>query len=363
MKSLSNQTKEQTTDQPYVVQRSFDDFDLHATLRMRLAEKGYDKPTEIQDRSYEAISDGTDFLGMAQTGTGKTAAFLLPLANRLLQKPFKTLVIVPTRELAGQIQVEFKSLTKGLDLFSTCLIGGTNLGKDISNLKKKNHLIIGTPGRLVDLSDRGILNLDEFNVLVLDEFDRLLDMGFSKDINKLVGAMRNKQQTLLFSATIEKHQQALIDNLLKTPKVVKINTGRNTTDTVDQKFINVTEGQDKFDVLNEMLLHTDFTKVLVFAETKRAVSKLCKGLNKNGIRADEIHGNKTQNYRQNALNKFKKGKVKVLVATDVAARGLDIDNVTHVINYQIPQTVDSYIHRVGRTGRAGKSGKAYTFVN
>lgn len=363
MKSLSIQPEQAIDEDKYEVTKSFNDFGIHKPLRAILHQKEYTRPTEIQERSFDSISSGKDFLGIAQTGTGKTAAFLIPLINRMIQEHFKVLIIVPTRELAEQINVEFRSLSRGFNLFSTCLIGGTNVGRDLDKLRKKNDFIIGTPGRLTDMSKRRALKLHEFEVLVLDEFDRLLDMGFSKDINSLVAGMKNKKQTLLFSATLEKNQKALIDELLNEPEVVKVHSGGNTTASVEQKFITVGEDQEKFDVLNQMLLNPDFDKVLIFAETKRTVSKLCKSLKHNDIRTDEIHGDKTQNYRQQALRRFKEGKVQVLVATDVAARGLDITNVTHVINYQIPQTVDSYIHRIGRTGRAGKKGKAFTFVN
>ncbi|MEM9859211.1 MAG: DEAD/DEAH box helicase, partial [Bacteroidota bacterium] len=333
MKSLSIQPEQAIEEEKYEVTRSFNDFGIHKPLRVLLQQKEYTQPTEIQDRSFDAISAGVDFLGIAQTGTGKTAAFLIPLINRMIQEHFKVLIIVPTRELADQINVEFRSLSRGFNLFSTCLIGGTNVGRDLDKLRKKNDFIIGTPGRLVDMSQRRALKLHEFEVLVLDEFDRLLDMGFSKDINSLVAGMKNKKQTLLFSATLEKNQKALIDELLEEPEVVKVHSGSNTTANVDQKFITVGENQEKFDVLNQMLLKSDFDKVLIFAETKRTVSRLYKNLKKNNIRTDEIHGDKTQNYRQQALKRFKEGKVQVLVATDVAARGLDITNVTHVINY------------------------------
>lgn len=363
MKSLSIQPEQAIEEEKYEVTRSFNDFGIHKPLSALLHKKEYTEPTEIQDRSFDSISAGKDFLGIAQTGTGKTAAFLIPLINKMIREHFKTLIIVPTRELAEQINAEFRSLSHGLNLFSTCLIGGTNVNRDVDRLRKKNDFIIGTPGRLIDMQQRRALKLHEFQVLVLDEFDRLLDMGFSKDINTLVAGMTNKSQTLLFSATLEKDQKQLIDELLDEPEVVKVHSGGNTTANVEQKFITVGTNQEKFDILNQMLLKSSFDKVLVFAETKRTVSRLCKSLKRNNILADEIHGDKTQNYRQQALRRFKEGKVQVLVATDVAARGLDITNVTHVINYQIPQTVDSYIHRIGRTGRAGKKGKAFTFVN
>ncbi|MEQ8927559.1 MAG: DEAD/DEAH box helicase, partial [Fulvivirga sp.] len=299
------------------------------------------------------------------TGTGKTAAFLIPIVQRLMKDkaPMNALIIVPTRELALQVESEFKSLVHGLGLYAASFIGGTSVGKDLAQLRRKNHIIIGTPGRLKDLMDRKALRLDKIPVLVLDEFDRMLDMGFVNDIKRIVGDMTNRSQTMLFSATVDKSQKALISTILTNPVEVKVNAGDSSSDQVDQDIIRVGEGEDKFTVLSDMLAEKDYQKVLVFAETRRWVSKITKKLNESGIKADQIHGDKSQNYRINALNKFKSGKLQVLVATDVAARGIDVNDITHVINYSIPLTYDSYVHRIGRTGRAGKTGKALTFIN
>jgi ATP-dependent RNA helicase RhlE len=278
-------------------------------------------------------------------------------------KPFTSLVVVPTRELALQIKEEFISLSKGMGLYAACFIGGTNLGRDIEQLKRRNHIIIGTPGRLLDLSQRKALRLQEISVLVLDEFDRMLDMGFIDDIRKMVDLMHNRKQTMLFSASVDKMQGSIINQMVQNPVEVKVSSGTSTSDQVDQDIIKVPKGSDKFEMLRNLMDDKQFQKVLIFAETKRLVDRVNKKLNQSGIRSDRIHGDKTQSYRIKALEKFKRGNVQVLVATDVAARGIDVSNVTHVINYQLPMSFNSYLHRIGRTGRANNTGKALTFVD
>lgn len=345
--------------------RLIKDLQISPSIISNLMKKGYKTTTEIQDKTIEAILDGRNLMGLAQTGTGKTAAFLVPIVNNLIQqKPnFQVLIVSPTRELALQIESEFKSIAKDLYLTSNCLIGGTSVQRDVNNLRRPCHFIIGTPGRITDMVRQRALNLKNFSILVLDEFDRLLDMGFSNDIQHLVDGMSNRKQTILFSATEEKNQKAFINKLLDNPVEVRVRTGNVSPESIDQDIIVVKNGEKKMDVLVNMVRDKSFEKVLVFAETKRWVSRICRDLRQAGIKADEIHGNKSQNYRINALDSFKKRKIQVLVATDVAARGLDISNVSHVINYQQPKNIDSYIHRIGRTGRAGESGKAFTFIN
>jgi ATP-dependent RNA helicase RhlE len=344
--------------------RLIEEFPIHPNLKQALASKGYTRPTEIQDRTLESLLEGKDILGIAQTGTGKTGAFLIPIIEKLLKNrvnPY-ALVVVPTRELALQVDDEFKSMAGGVGLHSACFIGGTSVNRDLQTLRRNSHVVIATPGRLLDLADRGALDLGKFHTLVLDEFDRMLDMGFIHDVNRILLAMKQRSQTMLFSATLDKTQQSMINSILHDPVIVKVSTGDRTGDSIDQDIIRLNPGEDKFTVLQNMLNRADFEKVLLFEETKHRVSRLCLRLNKAGIPSEQIHGNKSQNARQNALKAFKQGRVKVLVATDVAARGLDISDVSHVINYQVPRTHDSYIHRIGRTGRAGKAGKAYTFV-
>ena len=337
---------------------------IDSKLKQALQVKGYERPTEIQDRTLETLLEGKDLLGIAQTGTGKTGAFLIPIIEQLLHKrvnPY-ALVVVPTRELALQVEEEFKSMSKGLGLYSACFIGGTNINRDLQNLRRSTHVVIATPGRLLDLTDRRAIDLSKFKTLVLDEFDRMLDMGFIRDVNRILAGMKQRNHTMLFSATLDKSQQSMINNILTNHVTVKVNNGNSSADAIEQEVIKLKPGEDKFRVLQEMLTQNEFKKVLLFEETKHRVSRLCLKLNKAGIQADQIHGNKSQNARQNALKAFKQGRVQVLVATDVASRGLDVSDVSHVINYQVPQTHDSYIHRIGRTGRAGKVGKAYTFV-
>jgi len=351
-------------EQVFRSDRLVSELPIDIKLRQALASKGYKRPTEIQDRTLETLLEGKDILGIAQTGTGKTGAFLIPIIEKLLQKrvnPY-ALVVVPTRELALQVEEEFKSMAKGLGLYSACFIGGTNINRDLQTLRRNSHVVIATPGRLLDLSDRGAIKLGKFQTLVLDEFDRMLDMGFIHDVKRILNGLKQREHTMLFSATLDKSQQAMINTILTNHVTVKVSTGDRSGDSIDQDIIRLKPGEDKFVILKNMLKQNDFEKVLLFEETKHRVSRLCVKLNKAGIASEQIHGNKSQNARQNALKAFKQGKVKVLVATDVAARGLDISDVSHVINYQVPQTHDSYIHRIGRTGRAGKIGKAYTFV-
>ncbi len=354
-----------TEEKAFNPSRTISQLPVHQSIINNLLQKGYKLPTEIQDNTIDAILEGRNLMGLAQTGTGKTGAFLIPLINNLLNKrpSNQVLVVAPTRELAVQIQEEFNSMAKGLNLYSICLIGGTNVSADVRKLSRPSHFVIGTPGRLNDMVRQGALRLSHFSTLILDEFDRLLDMGFWRDIEFIVKGMLNRQQTILFSATEEKDQKPLIAKVLTNPVEVRTQNENRSADTVDQEVVTVAEGQSKMSVLLDMVRDESFVKVLVFAETKRWVSRICKDLRKAGIKADEIHGNKSQNYRLNALDSFKTKRIQVLVATDVAARGLDINEVSHVINYQQPKNMDSYIHRIGRTGRAGRSGKAITFIN
>ena len=354
----------QTEENIYRSDRLIRDLPISMKLKQCLDKKGYKRPTEIQDRTIENLLDGKDLLGIAQTGTGKTGAYLIPIIEQLLHNrvnPY-ALVVVPTRELATQVEEEFRSMTKGLGLYSACFIGGTNINRDLQALRRQSHVVIATPGRLLDLTNRRAINLGRFETLVLDEFDRMLDMGFVRDVKRIIEGMRRRNQTMLFSATLDKTQQSLISSILRNPVTVKVSSGDRPVESIDQDIIRLKPGEEKFDVLFNLLSDQDFSKVLLFEETKHRVKRLCLQLNKVGIKADQIHGDKSQNARQNALNAFKQGRVRVLVATDVASRGLDISDVSHVINYQVPQTHDSYIHRIGRTGRAGKIGKALTFV-
>ena len=349
----------------YRAETKFPDWKINAKLKSAIKAAGWVYPTEIQEKTFEDIAAMKDVMGIATTGTGKTGAFLIPLIDALLdsEKPFQTLVLAPTRELALQIEQEFRTLTLGMKYNAITLIGGRNVNTDIVNLKKRSyHLVVATPGRLKDLYQQGKIDLQEASVLVLDEFDRMLDMGFQKDVMYLADKIGERDQTLLFSATLDKSQQKLIDHFLTNPVTVKVSSGEASAEHINQT-VKFVDPDDKFDTLIDLLKEPEMKRVLVFAETKHRVKKITKKLNQAGISADEIHGNKSQNYRQKALGAFKQGKIKALCATDVAARGLDIDDITHVINFEAPTDYDTYIHRVGRTGRAGKGGEAITLYD
>ena len=346
----------------YKPEHSFSDFQIDERLKKAILAKGYKEPSPIQDRSIPQILRGLDIVGIANTGTGKTASFLIPLINKVLLKPTeKVLIIVPTRELALQIEQELKSLTIGLGIFSVCCVGGMSLGKQISSLRFKYNFIIGTPGRLKDLIDRKKIYPNEFNSIVLDEADRMLDMGFVHDMRMIMNSMPKERQTLLFSATVDSSIDNLINEFLKEPVKISVKTG-DTSKNVEQDVVR-TAGKDKLEILHELLMQKDFSKVLVFGRTKHGVERLSKMLIEKGFKAESIHGNKNHSKRQQALKLFKEGNIQVLVATDVAARGLDIADVSHVINYELPATYDDYVHRIGRTGRGSKRGKALTFIH
>lgn len=361
--SLIKKAKE-STQKEYKSDLNFTDFDLNQELTRNIQAKGYNTPSEIQEKSIPSTLKGNDLIGIASTGTGKTAAFLIPIINELIKNnDSSALVVVPTRELAIQVHDEYQSLARKLNLRSSFFIGGTNLNKDMYSARSKNRFIVGTPGRLNDLINRRSLNIKNTSILVLDEFDRMLDMGFIHDVRKISNEIKNRNQTMLFSATLDNKQDKIIKELVNNPTTVKISSGLNSSDNVNQDIIKVKPDENKLDVLLRMLNKSSFEKVILFAETKRSADKINKKLKSTGLLSDVIHGNKSQKYRNKAINLFRSGKTEILVATDVAARGIDVSNVTHVINYQIPQTMDSYIHRIGRTGRAGKIGSAFTFIN
>lgn len=349
----------------FIPSQPFEMMPLHPAVLKTLHQKGYIYPTEIQEKTIEHVINGRDVLGIAKTGTGKTAAFLVPVIHRLLseERLFQTLIVVPTRELAMQVEQEFNSIAKGMGYSAACFVGGKSISNDFKKVRRLNHVVVGTPGRLIDLMNRGALRLNWFSLLVLDEFDRMLDMGFIVDVNRIIGAMENREQTLLFSATLDPTQRKMIDELLRHPVEVNVNATDISGDHIDQDIIRVGSTEDKFEILLTILRQKEFSKVLLFADTKRMVERMGVKLQRSGIRAEMIHGDKSQFMREKALGMFRNGHIQVLVATDVAARGLDISDVTHVINYQLPKDYESYVHRIGRTGRAGKAGKALTFVN
>lgn len=341
--------------------RTFSDFNLTDQLHRNIEQLGFTQPTPIQDQVMEMVYAGKNVLGLANTGTGKTGAFLIPLINRMLEGSLKKiLVIAPTRELAVQINTSFRELAAKTNLYSVQVIGGASMQRQVQHLSKNFNALIGTPGRLLDLVDRRKINLSEFDTVVLDEVDRMLDMGFVRDIRSILQATPADRQSLYFSATVSPAITQLIRDF--SPRVEQVSVKTNqTADSVDQDVISY-KNQNKIDVLHEILKDSEVTKVLIFGRTKRGVKKLMFELRDRGFRTDSIHGNKTQSQRQRALTAFRQDDISILVATDVAARGLDIDDVSHVINYEVPDTFDDYIHRIGRTGRGGKRGVAYTFV-
>jgi superfamily II DNA/RNA helicase len=341
----------------------FADFNISAELKAGIIAKGYSLPTPIQDKTIPHILEGKDMVGIANTGTGKTAAFLIPIINKiLLNKKEQAMVIVPTRELALQIESELKGFTtKDMKIFSVCCVGGASIRDQIRDLRYQYNFIIGTPGRIKDLIERKMIHLHEFNTIVLDEADRMLDMGFLADMRQVMAGMPKERQTLFFSATLSHEIEKLIGEFLKEPVRISVKVG-DTAKNVDQDVVRVAKGKDKIDVLHDLLKNTDLKKVLIFGRTKHGVEKLAKSLTQRGFKSESIHGNKNHTQRQRALGAFKNNLAQVLVATDVAARGLDIADVSHVINYDIPATYDDYVHRIGRTGRGDKKGKALTFV-
>lgn len=352
-----------TTEEPvFVPEHKFSDFAVNDRLQKNIEAKGYLLPTPIQDKAIPHALLGQDVVGLAETGTGKTAAFLIPLIDKVMkQKGERILIMAPTRELAVQIERELAGFAKGLGFRGMVAVGGANIGPQISALRHDPTFVIGTPGRLKDLMERKALDLAGFGTVVLDEADRMLDMGFIDDMRMILAQMRAERHTLFFSATMGKEIEKLIGDFLENPVIISVKT-RDTSKNVEQDVIRIPRGKDKFEVLVELLKNREFSRVLVFGRTKYGVEKLAKALSRLHIHAESIHGNKTYGARIRALDAFKTGKVSALVATDVAARGLDIPAVSHVINYDLPSTYEDYVHRIGRTGRAEMRGKALTFV-
>lgn len=352
-------TEETTVFTP---EHKFSDFAVTEKLKENIISKGYVLPTPIQDKAIPHILKGQDVVGFANTGTGKTAAFLIPLIDKVLRDPKQNiLIMVPTRELAGQIQGELTAFTRGMGIWSVVCVGGASIVPQIKSLRLKNNFVIGTPGRLKDLIEQKHLRLKEFATVVLDEADRMLDMGFINDVKEMMAQMPSERHTLFFSATTTPEIGGLIAKFCKSPVTISVKT-RDTSKSIDQDVVRVGRQEDKMTKLAELLRSEGFSKVLVFGKTKHGVEKLAKSLTAMGLVSESIHGNKNFSKRQQALGSFKGNKVRILVATDVAARGLDIADVSHVINYDLPATYEDYIHRIGRTGRGGKKGKALTFV-
>ena len=347
---------------------TFNDLHLIKNIQQALTEEGYENPTPIQEQAIPIILEGTDLVGCAQTGTGKTAAFAIPILNYLhklsgssgKQKTIRTLVVTPTRELAIQIDESFNTYGKYTNIRSMVVFGGVNQASQVEQLKKGVDILIATPGRLLDLHKQGFISLDSLHFLVLDEADQMLDMGFINDVKKIVKLTPDNRQTLLFSATMPMAIRELAETFLTKPKYVSVTPVSSTAETVNQKIYFVGK-EDKRKLLYHIIRNDNINNVLVFTRTKHGADNVVKALKKNNVTAEAIHGDKSQNARQRVLESFKNKEISVLVATDIAARGIDIESLPYVINFDLPNIPESYVHRIGRTGRAGNTGLAISF--
>lgn len=349
-------------EEDYNPTHNFEDFKVTDVLKQNLKNMGFTTPTPVQDQTIPLGLEGRDVIGIANTGTGKTVAFGLPLLNKLIQdKSSKAIIVAPTRELASQIDDEFRLVAKGSGLAGAILIGGTPMGPQMRDLRSNPQIIIGTPGRIKDHIKRGSLRANDINIVVLDEVDRMLDMGFVDDVTELLSSLSPNRQSFFFSATMEPRIQSLIQTFSNNPEVISVKTS-DTSDNVHQDIVQYHARSEKLEKLHDILIKTEVQKTIIFHDTQRAVEELARELHSRGFKSDAIHGAKTQAQRQKALNKFKRSEVQILVATDVAARGIDVKDITHVVNYSQPQTYQDYTHRVGRAGRAGNTGYALTFV-
>lgn len=350
------------TELEYKPTHSFSDFEVNSIIHDNLARKNFTYPTAIQDQTIPHGLDGKDIVGIANTGTGKTAAFAIPLLHKLMSdKNSAALIMAPTRELAQQIEEECRSIAKGSGIHGAILIGGVSMGPQLKDLRMNPQIVIGTPGRIKDHATQGSLKLERFNIIVLDEVDRMLDMGFINDISHILNRTAQKKQSFFFSATLDGRVKTIIEGFASDPIHILVKTG-DTSNNVEQNIITYAGKEEKIKKLHDLLIQDGVTKILVFDDTHRSVEKLSKELELRGFETDAIHGGKSQAQRQRALKRFKDNQVKVLVATDVAARGIDVVDITHVINYSTPQTYGDYVHRIGRAGRAGRLGYALTFI-
>ena len=345
----------------------FTDLKLIKPILDALNKEGYEKPTPIQAQAIPHLLEGKDLLGTAQTGTGKTAAFAIPILQNLHHRntknhQIKALILTPTRELAIQIEESFKAYGRNLPLKTLVIFGGVKQGAQEQALKKGVDILVATPGRLLDFIGQGIISLQNLEIFVLDEADRMLDMGFVHDVKRIVKLLPTKRQTLFFSATFPKEIENLANSILTNPAKVSVAPVSSTAETINQKVYFV-EKDDKLDLLTHILQNEISESVLVFSRTKHGADKIARKLHKSKISAEAIHGNKSQNARQTALTNFKSGKTRILVATDIAARGIDIDDLKFVLNFELSDVSETYVHRIGRTGRAGSEGNSISFVD
>lgn len=350
------------TVEEYVPEHKFADFQIDQRLHDNIARKGFVNPTPIQDKTIELGLAGRDVIGIANTGTGKTAAFAVPILHQLMtDRTSKALIVAPTRELAMQIEDDCRMLGKGGGFTGALLIGGSAYGPQFKDLRANPRIVIGTPGRIKDHIEQGTLKLHDFSIVVLDEVDRMLDMGFVHDVKQLLSELAPKRQSFYFSATMDARVSGLIATFSPEAETISVKQG-DTSANVHQDVIPYTDKTNKLDALHTLLIEPVVAKAIVFESTQRNVERLEKELMSRGFEVAAIHGGKTQGQRKRALDNFKQNRSKILIATDVAARGIDVPDVTHVVNYGLPQTYEDYTHRIGRAGRAGKTGYALTFV-
>lgn len=349
------------TDQ-YIPKNSFSSFNILPELKSNILARGYITPTPIQDQAIPFLLEGRDVIGIADTGTGKTAAFLIPLINKILKdRSQKVLIIAPTRELATQIEDELKIFAGNLRIYSALCIGGVSIGRQIYSLYRNPNVVVGTPGRLQDLERQRKIYFGDFKTIVLDEVDRMLDMGFVNEMKYIISKLARSRHSLFFSATTNEKVKNVMRVFLVDPVTISIHSAQ-VANNIDQDVVRL-QGRPKVEVLQELLKEESFQKVLVFGRTKWGVEKLSIELTQKGFRVAAIHGNKNQSQRTRAIEQFKANGIQALLATDVASRGLDINDVTHVINFDQPESYEDYIHRIGRTGRANKKGIALTFID
>ncbi len=363
--SMNSTKQESVPTEAYVSKnaKTFADFALEDIIKTNIAAKKYTTPTPIQDQAIPPILEGRDIIGIANTGTGKTAAFLLPLIQKVWKNPNeKVFIVTPTRELAVQIQAELQDYSRGMRMRSALLIGGMSMGRQVFDLRANPQFVIGTPGRIRDHLKSRTMNLSVFHTVVLDEADRMVDIGFITEIKYFISLLPSDRQSLFFSATISDKITDILRAFVKDPIRVSVRQGE-TASAITQQMIKVVDKSRKVDQLHDLLNQDGFDKVLIFGRTKWGIEKLTKELTVRGFKAGSIHGNKRQSQRQRTLDMFKRSEINILLATDVASRGLDIHEVSHVINYDMPTTLDDYIHRIGRTGRANNAGTALTFVD